>query len=127
MNSNNKIVLIFILIGLTYLVFDEYSIHSNQYNQLYNKTPKKDSIAKSCSLLVDNIQIIASDCIKVSKSQWHIRPCGSLNWCSINVSNREIKLSRKKFCSNETSVFYSKKLLKKYLEIKDQYKIQKCD
>jgi hypothetical protein len=114
MTFNKKIILLFTTIVLMYLLVDNLSLHERSYKDLYNKIPHESSVAKSCSLIIQNTQIIASDCIKVSSSEWHIKPCGSSHWCSVNILGNGIKLSNKKFCKDESSVFFSKILLNKY-------------
>lgn len=124
MNTLGKTILFFCFMYMIYFVVDGLSLHEKTYENLYGRKPLPSSIIKTCSIKKDNVEIIASDCIRVNSSEWHIKPCGSSYWCKINIySRKNIQFSKKKICQNESSVFFTKKLLEKFNYSK---KIKNC-
>lgn len=110
-----KILLFFTLIGISLLFIDFIPVNSISYKELYNRTPYKNSIAKSCSISYKNTNFHAKDCIKVSKNEWHINPCGMPYWCSIKLNQTEIKLLKENQClTNENTVSLAKYIMRKY-------------
>lgn len=115
MSNISKLILLILLVFIAYFIVDTQSMHEKTYKDLYGIEPYKNSIVNSCAVTINKNMLIASSCIKISKNEWHIRTCGSSHWCSIKIYNQKnIKLSNKKFCINETSVFLTKKIIQKY-------------
>jgi len=110
-----KILFFFILIGVSLLFIDFIPVNSIEYKDLYNRTPYKNSIAKSCLISYNSSNFYAKDCIKVSKREWHVNPCGMPYWCSIDSNKINIKLINDSKClKNENTVSLAKYIMRKY-------------
>lgn len=122
-----KKILFLILISLPFLLFKK-SINYKFYSyEKMHQIKSNTNIIKKCYFNHGGMNLYSNDCRKVSKNEWHVKPCGVLSWCSIkdssiNISNKSIK------CENNNTKLvtpFEYIALEAYYKYKDK-KIKNC-
>lgn len=108
-----KYVIIILFFFSTFFILKNNNLLKKTYKDLYNKTPYENAVSTGCHFSQGKKVIYASECIKISSLEWHIKPCGMEYWCS--VKNQNMIPTKDSACKNtEFPVLISKLLMRKY-------------